>query len=699
MLRTPPGTFARRETVATELFRAFSGDRDGQKPSRDKPSREELLAAALLADIDAYYGPRRRFNRDLPPVILLPEYRPGGREFLDTLLRAYDIMPPRASRKRTVTRPVVVAVADEVPGERAAGPLEDLEIHLNKWRLPEEGGVRERRVLRVAATDPGSTEADAGSTEADEAGEDRGEIRSGPGRVTVMLAATAVLALAALLWGTLGQRILPGPCGTELEQVGGECVGVTDGSSGKWPGLEQVMARIEAENDRVTQGKDPYATIALMISMTSDSEDVREEILHQVQGAYLAQYRANNDEKEHDHPPRIRLVLANPGERRDHWEPVVERLAEMAGSGRDRLRVVFGFGISERHTEDAIAHLTNDRGIPVVAGSLTGDDFGNSDQDEKKFKGFARIAPNNSDQADALVAFDRDLDLRQAVLVEDRREGDDYNDSLREVFQRKLDASPHRSYPFVSEGPNTEGVLASEFRNMVVNICTLSPAVDTVYFAGRQVHLRQFVNAMAAHRPCIDREITVVSGSAASTLYSDGKLNWEAMRGDPGPGRKEVEVVYTSFSHPEAWTRKKVPDTGGSREAFDTLRAYVAKARHEPVGPVGGTDLSDSRTVSAYDSAWTAITGIRIHTQKGEVPALQTIGNDWDGLQGVYKVEGASGWICLDGAGNPYNKAVAVVRLDPLTRKPAFLGLAWPEGTPPPRPPQGTKSCQIPKEG
>ncbi|PJE95387.1 hypothetical protein CUT44_24225 [Streptomyces carminius] len=150
VLRTPSGTFARRETVATELFRVFGGDRGGRKPSR-----EQFLAAALLADIDAHYGLRRRLNRDLLPVILLPEYKDGGREFLDTLLWAYDIAFPHRPGKRTVTRPVVIAVADGKPGEPEAGPLERLELELSEWKPQAKDGVRKRWVLRVAATEPG----------------------------------------------------------------------------------------------------------------------------------------------------------------------------------------------------------------------------------------------------------------------------------------------------------------------------------------------------------------------------------------------------------------------------------------------------------------------------------------------------------------------------------------------------------------
>lgn len=149
VLNTPPGAFSWREAVATELFRVFRRRKD----RRERPSAQ-LLAAALLADLDAHYGLRRRLNRDMPPVILLPEHTPAGREFLDTLLRAYGIAFPRSPRKRTVTRPVVVAVGGGVTAaEPRPRPLEELESYLNVWTIPVEGDVRERWLLRVTAAD------------------------------------------------------------------------------------------------------------------------------------------------------------------------------------------------------------------------------------------------------------------------------------------------------------------------------------------------------------------------------------------------------------------------------------------------------------------------------------------------------------------------------------------------------------------
>lgn len=45
-------------------------------------------------------------------------------------------------------------------------------------------------------------------------------------------------------------------------------------------------------------------------------------------------------------------------------------------------------------------------------------------------------------------------------------------------------------------------------------------------------------------------------------------------------------------------------------------------------------------------------------------------------------MNGASGWICLDAHGNPYDKAVPIVELTPDSHA-RFVRLAWPEGKPP----------------
>ena len=145
-------------------------------------------------------------------------------------------------------------------------------------------------------------------------------------------------------------------CGAGVDKRAddGECTGVTDGGYSFTAGLGPVSDRIKAENTKVTKSGKAYATIALMIPMTFKEEDVAEraQVVREVQGAYLAQFRANHESG--DEPP-IRLVLANPGRDMTRWKEVSDQLAGMAHSGKDRLRAVFGFNLSVTRTERTIA--------------------------------------------------------------------------------------------------------------------------------------------------------------------------------------------------------------------------------------------------------------------------------------------------------------------------------------------------------
>ncbi len=74
----------------------------------------------------------------------------------------------------------------------------------------------------------------------------------------------------------------------------------------------------------------------------------------------------------------------------------------------------------------------------------------------------------------------------------------------------------------------------------------------------------------------------------------------------------------------------------------------------------------------------------------GTVPRRDRVAAQWPRLEARYRVRGTSGWICLTNGGNAYDKPVAVVKLDPGTRRVAFVGLGWPERKPQPA------DCAVP---
>ncbi|MFH9981853.1 ABC transporter substrate-binding protein [Streptomyces sp. NPDC017179] len=294
----------------------------------------------------------------------------------------------------------------------------------------------------------------------------------------------------------------------------GQCVGVSDGGYAFTDELGPVSEGIKALNDRVTQGKTPYATIALMLPMTpaGDSKADRAQLLREVQGAYLAQYRANEVDKE-DVP--IRLVLANPGRDLNHGIQVANWLDEMARFPKDRLRVVFGFNLSVKPTADTISYLTRQKGIPVVGGPITATDLANDQSN--RYPGLVKVVPSHLDQAHALQRYLK-VDDDKTFLIEDLNGDDLYSRSLRTAFREvtKGAASGPEQY-------DSSRVTNGDFKQMVNSVC--NSKAPTLYFAGRPHALAQLINALG-DRGCTDRPLRVVTVSGASTIALEPDLNW-----------------------------------------------------------------------------------------------------------------------------------------------------------------------------
>lgn len=480
----------------------------------------------------------------------------------------------------------------------------------------------------------------------------------------VVLVAAGALVYVRLTDSGCGQD------GVEHRDDTGECTGVTDGAYVFNPRLAQVSRRIKEENDRVEALDGEYATIALMIPMTPGKGLVsaQKQVLREVQGAFLAQYRAN---REPGAEPPVRLLLANPGRgEENHWREVAEDLAARA-DGEENLRVVFGFNVSVESVRNTVRYLTADRGVAVVGGPITADGLRNSADRPHAYPGLAHVVPSNRDQVDALSEYLDLKDPNEAFLIEDTHRTDLYTRSLRAAFEEKVEGADR-----APETYDSSQVTLNDFRLIVSSLC--DSEATTVYFSGRPPELRLLINALG-RRGCSHKEYRVVTVSGASTLAHDEKVQWEAF--DHG-----LSLEYATVTHGDAWTSGAVPRTGGSAAGVEALSELVGDgSKAGDVGEIGPTDLTDGRTITTHDSAMTAVAGIRNRVQKkGGIPSRGSIGAAWERLHGSQRVEGAGGWICLDRYGNPYNKAVAIVRLVPgpdgERGRIRFEKLAWPKG-------------------
>ncbi|MGH4029050.1 ABC transporter substrate-binding protein [Actinomycetota bacterium Odt1-20B] len=486
----------------------------------------------------------------------------------------------------------------------------------------------------------------------------------------------------------------PDHCAAGVDKSDGECIGV-NGSGYDFGTREiaKVAAAIDKENRRIS--KKPHVTVAMMLPLEPKSAADRAQLRSEVQGAYLAQYQANREENS----PLMRLVLANPGADYGQQRKVVDRLKEMVDSPEDNLRAVTGFNLSLASTKEAVGRLTNELGIPVLISRASADELANPETGKPRYKTLARIIPTNQSQADALAASRVGLNDRDTVLVKDTRPNDIYNASLAKAFSRKEPGPPGpKDQPFDSPGINEIGNTGTDFNTIGQNIC-LSDA-KVIYFAGRPVHLRLFALKLA-DQDCHGRKFTIVSGSGAATLdryMSDA--DWKRLGGD---GKEpEVTVEYAAPAHPDAWRtalnewRKKHAGEEPPpyfTQPLDELAKLEALIKRQRAGDIGDVELDDSRTMLVHDGMLTishAVWLANSQAKKGTVPTLERVAAQWPRLESTNRVWGTSGWICLTNSGNPYDKPVAVVTLNPRTKKVDFSKIGWPNKKPQPQ------NCVVP---
>ncbi|MEU6670919.1 ABC transporter substrate-binding protein [Streptomyces sp. NPDC046727] len=526
---------------------------------------------------------------------------------------------------------------------------------------------------------------------------------------------TLLVAAAAVAAGVFGWFFLhkPDTCADGVERIGGECIGVNgEGYDFGTPQIRDVARAIARENKKI-EGQ-PHVTVAMMLPLQSDRAALRRQMRSDLQGAYLGQIQANEGEGE---PPKVRLVLANPGRDYGQQAKVVDTLLRMAASPEDRLRAVTGFNLSLGATEEAVSRLTEHK-VPVLASRISGDQIANEDgadgMAKPRYPGLARIIPTNSDAAQALADFngERGRENRKTVLVYDRRP-DKYNESLAKAFSGIEERGPAgpAAMPFESPAIDEAGSTGNQFTQIANNICDSD--ADIVYFAGRTLHLRIFALKLA-QVGCENRHYTIMSGSDAASLRQDmSEQDWAQLRG--ADGKAKVTVQYAAPAHPDAWsteltawnrkwdaTHDREPTAGElpqyltePKAALDGLKKLI-DTTHRQGTDLGSTpNLDDSRTMLVYDGLVTIGTALH-QMQNGDakaMPSLEDVGREWSQLQSRHRVRGTSGLICLTSGGNPYDKPAAVVELDPGQAGEGslkFVGLGWPIGREQP------KNCVIP---
>lgn len=425
-----------------------------------------------------------------------------------------------------------------------------------------------------------------------------------------------------------------------------ECVGVTDGGDRDFAfagHLRKVQRLIGKENARVERGEKDYATIAYMTSFTvaEDDSNSADSVRRALQGAYLAQKRAN--ERDLSRSPKIRLLVANTGSGSRFWQHTVQQLVELSElkDEEKRLLAVVGLGPSTKRNKQALKELEK-HGVAMVGSIMTADELAGID-------GLVRVPPTNREQAKAAAAFLRDEGFREAVIVSDTAEKNLYATSLADEFEEAFPHGKHRllGEPLQYDSSQRDAWEAQLFFSIGI-LCDRDP--DVVYFAGRGKHLMTFINHLA-NRTCPEQEFTVMTGDDTSNL-TVAELRKAAQRG--------VEVFYTGIAHPRMWQEKP---TAVSKVSAGYFAEGGWMSEHFPSDP-----LDDGQAMVGHDATLTAVRAIRMAAEQGDRLTTSVVGAMFTQMHGTFRVRGASGFLAFHNNGNPVNKALPILELQPSGR-------------------------------
>lgn len=446
------------------------------------------------------------------------------------------------------------------------------------------------------------------------------------------------------------------PCDDGLVSRAGSCIGVTDSSDFGDPDLSAVMAKIAAENADVSASGENYYSLAYLAPLepaearTSVSTGVRREI----EGAYLAQYRANRTNELGD-TPKIKLLVANAGPGNEHWEAVTRSLIRLS-QGTGRLRAVLGFGNSLETTKRAIDMLTQPpdgaSAVAAIGSRLSADSLKLKplNPGDRRVEGFFRIAPTNTDEAVAAVEHIRQKGYTRPLLLKDRNDADAYVTTLGAAFQNVFgDTAAEETFNGSQDG------LANAFDGVVRNLCVTSP--DVVYFAGRGDALVKFIEILSARR-CQETPINIVTGDDISGLLA------RAQEGDNGVNvalSGNLTVTYTSLASPALWT-----DTGSRSNYSDAALSYFEQNCDKCWSTQFPREsLDDSAAIMGHDATALAVTAIR-RAENGTGTAGVTTSAVIQLLyqvRGANTVTGASGELSLTECGDVERKPFPLLSL------------------------------------
>lgn len=500
-----------------------------------------------------------------------------------------------------------------------------------------------------------------------------------PARSRTVAVGLSLALLAPLLGWTVGwlggldclHRPFAGQ--VSVRGIGGNCIGYSDSASFTFndqPGqkkLVRIQEKIFSHNEQVhdvwlRSGKRrPYVTLVYLGSLTGRPTRANEEAYaaerEELEGLAVAQYQGLQAAATDYTVPLVRIVVANAGFQMKHAATAVGMVEDLARRGGDAPVVgVVGLVESRTTTAAALARL-HEAGLPVVAPTLSADDFAENS------KLYLQLAAPNRDQSRMVAAY-----ARNVLRVEEARvyytvgqgsilEEDLYVSTLLNDLKDDL-----RS---LLKAPPKEFASGTDLRE----VCGYQ---GMVFFAGRWSEFSSFL-----------RELRKCDGNPPRHLVADDSVNRYIANTTLRKDAPSLPVTYVSK---------------GALATCEALRARVRKGRDQAAHSLlqwigtdgllmptrcqdGSGEPVGERVGLAYDSAMLLLDAVeslavrvRPDDQPWEPERIDPVAVHTEVLRKheIQPFSGAAGAVKFSaGGGEPVNKRITLLRVADIS-KPAL---------------------------
>ncbi|HEV2583944.1 MAG TPA: branched-chain amino acid ABC transporter substrate-binding protein, partial [Ktedonobacteraceae bacterium] len=302
---------------------------------------------------------------------------------------------------------------------------------------------------------------------------------------------------------------------------------------------------------------------------------------------------------------------------------------------------VMGWPYSSR-VADAISVLAQAH-IPMISQTASSDSFTNAS------RYFFRVAPPNLSQGKAGAQYaEQRLNAHKVVVWEDPN--DPYSDSLAKAFSQQF-TGDHNTV--LATEDYTVGKPDS-FNQLLTKSETFNP--DLIYFSG----YANDASVLLTDLP--------TSGQYASLNILGGDALYEVQGYQSSAHAATARMRFTTFAYPDEW---QALCSGGQKFAC-TLPAFFQDytsafdPNNQHVGNPYGYSRADGDAILSYDATFAILSAAQIELTGNKTtltPADLLAGLQQ--IKGAQAIQGVSGQIAFDSAGNPVNKAFVILRVAP----------------------------------